>query len=508
MHKLTTMEVCDELYEKFGTISAAFERLFSAGWSSRINVEPNSEGFTVDDVEALLDIAKDRRMDALGDRKDDEEDEYGEWDDDLSRPPVQALHAILRLTPELREQRPEVAKKVAQAMAARCVRTEADELMCDVLGNSVGAILVELHPVSLPYMLQELNGIAASVGSAVEAEGKYGIGTSALLSAVIGIGVETDDLAVARRVASGVVTFLDKLMKVWGKARGADKDKLHQLVSDMGRLATKLGPLLRNEAAIATMRAIVMGPHAATDDFTIQSDMDWISFLGCVGLQCSPADPALLPKAARVSQVQKATLMWQARRGDESDTSWPKTGPFPGEPGYKLPPIHPDTWFPEWCCGAGSYGCATLKQQLQAASDAHMLKWDAENPLSERVTLEGVKKAFDSKREKEKIVTEHKMRRDMAYKRRADELWRCSRCSGVYYCSETCQAVCYSDKSAKQVAAEGEELANIRHFEVEGDVLEGPLHRLQRLDFDSADQHKFQCKLLRAIWAEAGVALA
>ena len=113
--------------------------------------EECSEGFTVADLDKLLDLACEMELDRC----------EGFTDEDTNMlykcAPVHAINALLLLVANDRS----IVDKVAQRMAPRCAETidgeDGTEFITEITGPNLVVLMNECGPIAVPYLVAEMN---------------------------------------------------------------------------------------------------------------------------------------------------------------------------------------------------------------------------------------------------------------------------------------------------------------------------------------------------------------
>ena len=110
-----------------------------------------SEGFTVADLDKLLDLACELELDRCEGFSDDDSNTL------YKCAPVHAINALLILVASDRS----IAETVAQRMAPRCADTidgeDGTEFITDITGPNLVVLMDEIGPIAVPYLCAEMN---------------------------------------------------------------------------------------------------------------------------------------------------------------------------------------------------------------------------------------------------------------------------------------------------------------------------------------------------------------
>lgn len=312
------MQVARKYQARAGNVTRLFAR--APGLQNNGVFLAASAGFSIDDAEVLTDLACEAELDL---------DDGGR----CQAAPLHALHALMRLgEPALA---PAAPRLIARALALRC---DAGDYVTELVSESLKAALIGCGASALPLLT---GALLTAARSSADWRGEAWLGFGVLSRAVAALPFSLGELAAGDAAAAAVLDAIDAVYAQWRSAASPPRDARRCLSSALSGLldvAGSLAPFFRAGHAARTLRLLRaikldrgprnVGAGAPGDSFS------FAGFLGAMGLEPAPGDPALA--GVSVSTAADVAAMWKARHGAGTRPPGP---PYPGESGYEPPSI-------------------------------------------------------------------------------------------------------------------------------------------------------------------------
>ena len=313
----TTRKRAKEIKKRYTSSTASqarFERLFNTEFSIlELHYDDCSEEFTLADVEKLIGLACELELDQCGDF--DEDEVY------QCCAPVHAMNALLLLVASDRS----IADTVARRLARRCAETIPDEtdFVADYTCSNLVALLTECGPPAIPYLVTEMRKLLLTP----HLPNDSWLGASNIADAFRGIILECyKDIPLAISLTD---QFCEPLLEFGNDPVASTNSVNQENASYLLAVLVEIAILITDEKEVLEL---CRSDKCRSNGYEYR----WIDVLRLFSLEPHPQDERLRVRGNRLDWVIQT---WNENHPDKQ-FPFPRgvvDGPFPGQPGYKLP---------------------------------------------------------------------------------------------------------------------------------------------------------------------------
>ena len=328
MAATVTKKRAKDIKKKYTKDDDRFAPLFSTNICYfGLKIDDCSEGFTVADLDKLLELACELELDRCESFSDEESNTL------YKCAPVHAINALLLLVASHRS----IAETVAQRMAPRCADTidgeDGTDFVSEITGPNLVALMDECGPIAVPYLVAEMHKLLFTPDLSADSWlGTTNIG--AALNDIIRECYKDIPLAISltQQFCAPLLEFLRRYgptLPATARAKSSE-NMMHR--SNAGYFLKKIvdiAMLITEEKEVLQLCRILCGLESTFDH-------SWLDVLRLFSLEPHPQDELLRVRGNRLDWVIQT---WNENHPDKH-FPFPRgvmDGPFPGQPGYELP---------------------------------------------------------------------------------------------------------------------------------------------------------------------------